>query len=112
MGTKPNALTHRSDVYPKGDGRGYTQANLQNLQSVLKLEQFLAAITMDHVDITSHIIPALENNVYTQEQIRHLHKYSDSIPDDKEFTLSDDKLLCCNMQIYVPDADDLRLDIL
>jgi hypothetical protein len=36
LGTKPDALTRRPDVYPKGEDRAYAQANPYNFQSMFK----------------------------------------------------------------------------
>ena len=35
LGTKPDALTHHEDVYPRGEN-AYTLANLHNFQSMFK----------------------------------------------------------------------------
>ena len=47
LGTKPDPLTHHSDVYPKGEDRAYTQANPQNFQPLFNPRQVLMAVTMD-----------------------------------------------------------------
>ena len=52
---KPDALTHRRDVYPEGGSEGYAIANPQNLQTVFKSGQLLAAKTFDFVDIIEAI---------------------------------------------------------
>src|SRR5882724_8212468 len=43
LGTKPDALTHRKDVYPWGEN-AYTLDNLHNFQSMFKAGQLLHAI--------------------------------------------------------------------
>src|SRR5882724_4308203 len=40
LGTKPDALTHRKDVYPRGEN-AYTLANPHNFQSIFKAGQLL-----------------------------------------------------------------------
>jgi len=46
LGTKPDALTRREDVYPRGDN-AYALANPHNFQSMFKAGQLLRAIVLD-----------------------------------------------------------------
>jgi len=44
LGTKPDALTRRWDVYPKGGDNGYTSVNLHNFCPVFTHEQIAASL--------------------------------------------------------------------
>ena len=46
LGTKPDALTHREDVYPCGEN-AYVLANPHNFQSMFKAGQLLRVIVLD-----------------------------------------------------------------
>src|SRR5882724_6721499 len=50
LGTKPDALTHREDVYPRGEN-AYALANLHNFQSMFKAGQLLHAIVLDSASL-------------------------------------------------------------
>jgi hypothetical protein len=44
LGTKPDALTCHSDVYPKGGGRDYSSVNPQNYHPVFTEEQLTVSL--------------------------------------------------------------------
>jgi len=44
LGTKPDALTRRWDIYPKGGNTGYTTVNPHNFKPIFTQEQFAASI--------------------------------------------------------------------
>ena len=44
LGTKPDALTRRWDVYPKGGNTGYTTVNPYNFKPIFTQEQLAASI--------------------------------------------------------------------
>jgi len=44
LGAKPNALTHCSDVYPKGGEADYSSVNPQNYRSVFTEEQLTTSL--------------------------------------------------------------------
>src|ERR1700730_16561698 len=69
LGTKPDMLTHCSDIYPKGEDRAYTQANPQNFQPLFNPRQVLVAVMMDLAAIHHQIWSALAHNPYTQEHL-------------------------------------------
>src|SRR5882724_5753690 len=50
LGTKPDALTRRDDVYPCGEN-AYALANLHNFQSMFKAGQLLHAIVLDSASL-------------------------------------------------------------
>ena len=70
LGTKPDTLTHCSDVYPKGEDRAYTQTNPQNFQPLFNPRQVLVAVTMDLVATHHRIRSALAHDPYAQEHLR------------------------------------------
>jgi len=50
LGTKPDALTRREDVYPHGEN-AYALANPHNFQSMFKAGQLLRAIVLDSASL-------------------------------------------------------------
>ena len=44
LGTKPDALTRRWDVYPKGGNTGYTTVNPHNFKPIFTQEQLAASV--------------------------------------------------------------------
>ena len=123
LGTKPDALTRRWDVYPKeGDG-GYAKANPQNFRPVFTEVQLASSVRA-----TSMAEPILR--VATIMDVEQLHKdIKTALPKDpvtsihlrSEATTSDPTsrwsidshgLLLLNQRIYVPEIDDLRLRVL
>jgi len=110
---KPNALTHHRDVYPDGGSEGYALTNPQNLQTIFKLGQLLAAAKMfDFIDIPDDIRSGLPSDVQVST-IRE--KLSTSLPPLASFPytmLEDSTLLLLHDQIYVPELPNVKLKIL
>ena len=117
LGTKPDTLTRRWDVYPKEGRSNYASVNLHNLRPIFTQEQlasslcatFLsvpalcAAIIMDIEKLRSNIHSSLCSNPITSAQ---LNSPSPCWSVDSEgFLLLDDK-------IYVPTTPNLQLQIL
>ena len=77
LGTKPDTLTRRWDVYPKGGGGDYVTINLHNLRPVFTNEQLSkslratsrAAITLDIDLLHSNIRSALSSNPTISEHL-------------------------------------------
>jgi len=44
LGAKPDALTHHSDMYPKGGEADYSSVNPQNYHSVFTKEQLITSL--------------------------------------------------------------------
>ena len=119
LGTKPDALTRRWDVYPKGGSSDYATVNPQNLRPIFTNEQLAlslrataliypalrASTLMDVNKLHSDICSALKNDKVALQ-------YSNPTNTDENWTLGEDNLLCHFDKIYVPDADNLRLRIL
>src|SRR5882724_2763634 len=60
LGTKPDALTHREDVYPHGEN-AYTLANLHNFQSMFNAGQLLRVIILNSASLLVSIRHGLQN---------------------------------------------------
>ena len=117
LGTKPDALIRRWDVYPKEGGSNYASVNLHNLHPIFTQEQlasslhatFLsvpalrAAIIMDIEKLHSDICLSLHSNPITSAQLDSPSPHC-SI-DSEGFLLLDDK-------IHIPNTSDLQLHIL
>jgi hypothetical protein len=122
LGTKPDALTRRWDVYPKGGDSDYASVNPQNFRPVFTQEHLVAsyratymalpilrsAIIMDvdklHLDI-KNAIPKDNTSLSRFE-------YLSSGNTDPRWSIDEHGLLRLDDRIWVPDADDLRLRIL
>ena len=115
LGTKPDALTCRPDVYPKKGDSDYAQVNPRNFRPIFTQEQFAsslratylkdsvlqAASMMDYEDLRKGIISALTEDTYTQEIQQDFHPTSNSDP----------WVIIISKCIYVPDIADLRLQV-
>ena len=120
LGTKPDALTRRWDVYPKEGDSGYALANPHNLRPLFSKEQMvtslratflstpiLRAVTIaDTEQLVSDIREATAEDQFCLQIISSLD--SGSHP---EWSYSDG-ILKRNDRIWVPDAKDLRLRVL
>ena len=118
LGTKPDALTRRWDVYAKEGGNDYAKVNPHNFQPVFTQEQLSAslhatslipvalqgAIIMDVEQLYDDIRVGYTSDPVTSAQLPQ--------PSDPKWTLSAEGLLLLNDRIYVPDVPDLRLRVL
>ena len=115
LGTKPDALTRRGDVYPKGGSSNYAEANPHNFQTMFKTGQLLLrAIVLDSASLLSSIKQGIRSDPFAQT---HIHRLRQKLPpaDDRPdpWSLSTDgDFLLYNGLYYVPDHQDVRLDIL
>ena len=118
LGTKPDALTCRPDLYPKGEGKSFGTVNPQNCQPVFSSTQLSASLqatemflvvlcgvqAMDIEELQKDILAAYD----TDPTVRSFRtdpenaKYSRWSEDDVGFIRIDQR-------IYVPDSGDLRL---
>ena len=117
LGTKPNTLMRRWDVYPKEGGSDYASINLHNLSPVFMQEQlalslhatFLsvpalcAAIIMDIEKLHSDIRSSLHSDLIASAQL-------DS--PSPCWSIDSKGFLLLNNKIYIPDTSDLQLRIL
>jgi len=118
LGAKPDALTRRWDVYPKEGDSGYAQVNPQNLRPVFTQEQLSnslcatylefpvlrAVAIMDVETLHSDILSALPSDAIA---LVHL-----ADPPDSRWSTDEVGFLRLDGRIYVPDLDDLRLQVL
>src|SRR5882724_1758947 len=65
LGTKPDALTRREDVYPRGEN-AYALANPHNFQSMFKAGQLLHAIVLDLASLLISIRHGLQTDLIAQ----------------------------------------------
>src|SRR5882672_9513528 len=119
LGTKPDALTCQEDVYPRGEN-AYALANPHNFQSMFKAGQLLCAIILNSASLLVSIHHGLQTNLIAQSHITRLRVGPDSttpvvpmvqLPDP--WSLSQDgDFLRYKGQLYVPDHQATRLDVL
>ena len=118
LGTKPNALTRRWDVYLKEGSSDYASINLWNLRPIFTDEQLASSLCattfwlpalrgsliMDTKRLQADIISSLQSDPMALEHL----------PDEAEsqWTMSPDGLLWLDDHIYIPDLGTLRLRVL
>ena len=117
LGTKPDSLTRRWDVYPKGGNSDYATVNPNNFRPVFTQEQLSvslratdllvpvlrASVIMDQEQLNSDILSALsEDPVYLAHQKEPQANWS----------VTSDGFLRHDKLIYIPDINDLRLRVL
>ena len=118
LGEKPDSLTRRWDVYPKGGNSDYAVVNPQNYRPVFTQDQLRASLRASAL-----AGPVIQNAVILD--LDQLHSdirdalATDSVsaahlptPSDPKWTLAPDGLLRRYDRIYVPDSNNLRLRIL
>ena len=79
LGTRPDALTSREDVCPRGEDM-YALANPHNFQSMFKPGQILLALVLDLAVLLISIKQGLATDLIAQEHFRHLHSMPDPVP--------------------------------
>lgn len=122
LGAKPDALTRRSDVYPKRGDSDFATANPQNLRAIFDQSHLSASMAatafefvflraseiMDYESLRTDIVNALTSDPLAKSITA---KLSGNDP-PSDWNLVDNGLLTHYDQIYVPDAKDLRLRVL
>ena len=124
LGTKPDALTRRWDVYPKEGDSDYAKINPQNLRPVFTHEQLASSLRatyysepilravglMDIVQLDKDILSAQKIDDHCSDIIS---QFSDSSEHpDPRWLIDDQGLLRYDDRIWVLDSNDLRLRIL
>jgi hypothetical protein len=117
LGTKPDSLTRRWDVYPKEGSTSYAAVNLHNFRPVFTQEQLAAsvrattlfiptvraAVIIDYDQLHTNILSALPSDPLATEHLSNpLGRWS---KDSASLLRLDDR-------IYVPDTNDLCLRVL
>ena len=117
LGAKPDALTRRWDVYAKEGVNDYAKVNPQNYRPVFTQEQLsisLCASMLISAALRGSLIMDVDKlhqdirNAYTTDPTASVQFPQ---PSNAQWTLTDG-LLRYNDRIYVPDAPDLRLQVL
>jgi len=117
LGTKPDALTRRWDVYPKGEDNGYTSVNSHNFCPVFTHEQIAASLRatiltpptlctatiLDQNQLHSDILAILPSDSFISNHLSHPEGCWSK--DDTGFLRFDDRM-------YVLDNANLRLRVL
>ena len=119
LGTKPDALTRRWDVYLKEGGSGYAAVNPHNFKPIFTSEQLSASLratylfdpilrsvsTIDVEQLHRDILAALPTDPVASDQLART-------PMNPRWTKDSDGFLRLDDRIYIPSSDDLRLRIL
>ena len=118
LGTKPNVLTCRWDIYPKEGSSDYISINQQNLWPIFTDEQLAlslrtttfwlpalhGSLIMDTEQLQADIVSSLQLDPMALEHLSDKAK--------SRWTTSPDRLLRLDDRIYIPDSGTLRLRIL
>jgi len=118
LGTKPNALTRRWDIYLKEGNSDYASVNPQNYCPVFTSEQLASSLRA-----TTLSIPVLHGSLIMDAERLHSDIWSQLREDpisaehldnqsDPKWTLDPDGLLHHLRCIYVPNSGNLRLRVL
>jgi len=117
LGTKPDALTRRWDVYPKGRDNGYASVNPHNFHPVFTHEQIAASLRatilttpalcaatiLDQNQLHSNILTTLPSDPSISNHLLHL---------EGRWSKDDVGFLKLNNRIYILDNTNLCLQVL
>ena len=117
LGMKPDLLSRRWDVYPKGGNSDYSSVNPNNFRPIFSQEQLSASL-----HATELLTPALKATVIMDTEQLHSDILS-ALPSDSAYlsflkdlnprwSINNTGYLLHNGRIYVPDTSDLCLRIL
>ena len=117
LGTKPDSLTRRWDVYPKGGNSDYATVNPSNLRPMFTQEQIAVSLRA-----TQLLEPVLRATVIMDQEQLNADILA-ALPVDPLFiahqkepqpgwTVTQDGFFRHDNLIYIPDANDLRLRVL
>src|SRR5882672_5848896 len=118
LGTKPDALTRRWDVYLKEGNSDYASVNPQNFRPVFTSEQLASSLRATTLSIPvlrgSLIMDAerLHSDIWSQLRDYPISAEHLNTQSDPTWTLDPDGLLRHSGRIYVPDSGNLRLRVL
>jgi hypothetical protein len=117
LGTKPDSLTRRWDVYPKGGNSDYATVNPNNFRPMFTQEQISvslratkllepvlrASVIMDQEQLNTDILSALPDDPLFQAHLKE---------PKPRWTVTPDGFFRHDDLIYIPDTNDLRLRVL
>ena len=114
LGTKPDALTRREDVYPRGED-AYALANPHTFQSMFKAGQLFRAIILDSASLLVSIRHGLQTDPIAQSHLTRLRVGPDSTtpvpstpsPGDPWSLSKGGDFLRYKELLYVPDNQDV-----
>jgi len=113
LGTKPDVLTRRWDVYLKEGGSDYATVNPQNLKPIFSREQLassLCTLKLYSTAVSGAYVMDLEQqdirSAYPHDPVSSTQLPTPSAP---KWSLSEDGMLLLNERLYVLDHEDLRL---
>src|SRR3979490_1904016 len=120
LDTKPDALPSQWDVYLKEGGSDYGTINPQNLWPIFTTTQLVESLR-----VTQLLIPALRASIIMDSESFHskilstldsdpvaMQHLGDRVKPNPRWTQTDDGFLRLDNQIYVPEANNLRLRVL
>lgn len=107
LGTKPDALTRRRDVYPRNTDGTYAQANAHNIQSLLRPEHLFATFLLDSTVLNAQLLAGLMSDPVAQSKLTELALADPN--NTSKYSKDDQGHLLYEGRLYVPDTQDLRL---
>src|SRR6266581_4304171 len=120
LGGKPDALTRRWDVYPKEGDMDYARVNLHNFRPVFSSEHLASSLqAMYLVALVLRAASLVDTDAIHRDIMSALPSdpsiakhFSSPIPPDSRWSIDAEGLLRLDNRIYVPDSNDLQLQIL
>ena len=116
LGTKPDALTRRWDIYPKGGNTGYATVNPHNFKPIFTQEQLAASIQATVLLFPSlHAATVVDLDTLHQDILSALPSdpiATKHISKDGRWFMNPNGLLFLNNRIYVPSAGNLHTRVL
>src|SRR3984893_14230009 len=123
LGTKPDTLTRRWDIYPKEGESGYATMNLHNFRPIFMVEKLTESLratyledsmlrtilVMDKENLRTDIRNSLKSDPIATVRLDKIIADPQGKP---QWSVDDTGLLRLDNRIYVPDVQDLRLRVL
>ena len=120
LGMKPDALTRHWDIYSKEGNKDYTCVNSHNFQPVFTQEQL--AVSLQATCLAAPVLWAstlfnmenLHNDILStlsSDPLAAIHM-TNSKPFNSHWTVDSDGFLQLNGYMYIPDSNDLHLQVL
>ena len=121
LGEKPDSITRRWDVYPKEGDSDYAKVNPQNFRPIFTNEQLTASLRATFLegpvlrasivmDIDSLHRSIGESLALDAEAVKGMELAKD--PSNTRWSMDSNNLLLLDNCIYVPNHNDLRLQVL